>query len=53
MSGVNLKDSIELFGLKQGFGFWFRWNFIGPIQMFIWLNIIHKPYCTYHGKEKL
>jgi hypothetical protein len=40
---------VENFGLKEGFKFWFRWNFRDPIDMFIWLNITHKPYCTYSG----
>jgi len=49
MKGIILKDSIRLFGFKSGLGFWFRWSFIDPIEMFYWLNISHKPYCTYSG----
>jgi len=49
MRGIILKDSIKLFGFKDGFSFWFEWSFISPIEMFIWLNITHKPYCTYSG----
>lgn len=49
MRGIVLKDSIKLFGFKSGFGFWFRWSFVNPIEMFYWLNISHKPYCTYSG----
>lgn len=49
MRGIILKESIEQFGFKEGFSFWFRWSFKDPIQMFIWLNITHKPYCTYSG----
>ena len=49
MRGIVLIDSIRLFGFRDGFSFWFRWSFIDPIQMFVWLNITHKPYCTYHG----
>ncbi len=49
MKGIILKDTIKLFGFKDGFSFWFRWSIIDPIKLFIWLNITHKPYCTYHG----
>jgi hypothetical protein len=49
MRGIILRDSIRMFGIKHGFPFWFRWSFIDPIQMFVWLNITHKPYCPYHG----
>ncbi|MFQ6052148.1 MAG: hypothetical protein ACE5K4_10705 [Candidatus Hydrothermarchaeota archaeon] len=49
MRGIILKHSIELFGFKDGFSFWFRWSFIDPIKQFIWLNITHKPYCTFCG----
>lgn len=49
MKGIILKDSVKLFGFKSGFGFWFRLNFVDPIQKFIFLNITKKPYCTYSG----
>lgn len=49
MRGIDLKDCIELFGVKTGFLHWFEWSFKHPIQMFWWLNISHKPYCTYSG----
>ena len=49
MRGIILKDAIKQFGFKDGFGFWFQWSFKGPIQMWMWLNITHKPYCTYSG----
>ena len=49
MKGIILKDSIKLFGFKDGFGFWFRWSFISPIEHFIWLNITHKEYCLQSG----
>lgn len=49
MRGIILKDSIKLFGFKDGFSFWFRWSFIDPIKMFYWKYIIAKPLCTYHG----
>lgn len=49
MKGIILKDSIKLFGFKEGFAFWARWNIGDPIKMWIWLNIIHKPYCVYSG----
>jgi len=49
MRGINLKDSIRLFGFRDAIGFWFRWSFVDPLQMFVWLNITHKPYCTKHG----
>lgn len=49
MKGIILKDSIKLFGFKDGFSFWFRWSFIHPIQNFIWLNITHNEYCLYSG----
>ena len=44
-----LKKGIEMFGLKDGFEFWFDWEIFSPIQQFIYMNITHKPYCTYHG----
>ena len=49
MRGIVLKDVIEQFGFRTGFNLWFRWSLIDPIQMWIWLNITHKPYCTYSG----
>jgi hypothetical protein len=49
MKGVTLKNSIELFGFKQGFSFWFRWSFSDPIKMFYLKYIIGRPLCTYHG----
>ena len=55
MRGINLKEVIRMFGLKDGFSFWFRWNVIDPIQLWYWQNIIHKKYCTnagYHCKKK-
>jgi len=44
-----LKTGIELFGLKGGIKQWLDWEVIWPVQKFVWLNITHKPYCTYHG----
>ncbi len=49
MRGIQLKRVVKLFGFKEGFSFWFKWSFINPIQMFVWLNITHKEYCTYAG----
>lgn len=49
MNGVNLNDSIKLFGFRDGFKFWFTWCFKQPVQRFYWKWIIGKPYCTYHG----
>jgi len=49
MNGVDLITSINLFGFKDGFPFWFRWNFIDPIKMWYWMNISHKPYCLEYG----
>ena len=49
MKGIILRDSVRLFGFKEGFGFWFRWVFVDTIKMWIWLNITKKPYCTYSG----
>ena len=49
MRGIILIDSIKLFGFRDGFGLWFRWSFVHPIQHFIWLNITHKEYCLYSG----
>ncbi len=49
MKGIILKDTIRQFGFKDGFGFWFRWSFINPLETFVWLNITHKPYCLYSG----
>ena len=48
MKGIVLKDSIELFGLKNGFSFWFRWSFTDEIKM--WIHDIQKKgYCSQHG----
>ena len=49
MRGIILKDAIKNFGFKDGFGFWFRWSFVHPLQQFIWFNITHKSYCLYYG----
>lgn len=49
MNGIVLKDSINLFGFKQGFSFWFRWSFSDPIKMFYIKYILGGPVCTYHG----
>jgi len=49
MRGIILWDSIKMFGIRYGIPFWFRWSFIEPIHMFVWLNITHKPWCPYHG----
>jgi hypothetical protein len=49
MNGISLKDSIQQFGFKTGFGFWFRWSFRDPVQQWWWLNISHRPYCPEHG----
>lgn len=27
MKGIILKDTISMFGFKDGIGFWFRWNY--------------------------
>lgn len=44
-----LKTSIKLFGLVGGFKQWYTWEIKWPVQKFIWLNITHRSYCTYHG----
>lgn len=49
MRGIDLKTSIKLFGVRTAVPFWFKWSFIDPVEMFVWLNITHKPYCLYHG----
>lgn len=49
MSWAFLKTSIELFGIIDGLKQWFEWYIKWPIQKFIWLNIVHKPYCTFCG----
>jgi len=49
MRGIILKECVKQFGFKHGFSFWFDWSFIHPIQMFVWLNITHRPYCTWAG----
>lgn len=49
MKGIILKESIKLFGFKAGFSFWFRWFINDSIKMWIWMNITHRPYCTYSG----
>jgi hypothetical protein len=55
MRGIGLKTSVEAFGFKEGFKFWCNWSFISPFQMWLWLNITHKPYCLwagYHCQDK-
>lgn len=49
MRGIILKDTIRMFGLKEGFTFWFNWSIRYSIQQFWWLNIIHKSYCLECG----
>lgn len=49
MRGIELKDSMQLMGALDGFIFWFKWSFRDPVQMWIWLNVTHKEYCTYSG----
>lgn len=49
MKGIRLKESIEQFGFKQGFGFWFRWSFSDPIKEFVWTYLTKHPLCTEHG----
>ncbi len=49
MKGIILKDSIELFGFKEGFKFWFKWNISDPLKIFYWKYIIARPLCTEHG----
>ena len=49
MNGVNLKMSISIFGIRDGFGLWFMWSFIDPIKVFVWMNITHRQYCTEWG----
>lgn len=49
MREVKLIQSIELFGFWEGFKFWFRWCFVDPIRIWIWLNITHRTYCCYTG----
>ena len=49
MEGVELIQTIKLFGFKEGFKFWFRWSISDPIKIFYWKYIIGKPLCTYHG----
>ena len=49
MRGIILKDSIKLFGFVEGIKFCLRMNLINPIEMWVWINITHKPYCTYAG----
>ena len=49
MHGVILKDTIQTFGLVDGFKFWFGWSIKDPIKEFMYLNITHKPYCLNCG----
>ena len=49
MKGIILKDSVRLFGFKDGFSFWFKWNISDPLKIFYWKYIIARPLCTYHG----
>jgi len=49
MRGVDFLTSVKLFGLRDGFSFWLKWSVADPVEMFIWLNITHKPYCMEHG----
>jgi RNA polymerase subunit RPABC4/transcription elongation factor Spt4 len=49
MNGIELKSSIEHFGFRDGFNFWFRWIFTDPIKIFYWKYISRKPLCTEHG----
>ena len=49
MRGIELKEAVTMFGVKDGFTFWFNWSFTYPLQNFWWLNISHKTYCTQHG----
>lgn len=49
MRGIKLIETIQLIGFKRGFSFWFIWSFIDPVRMWWWLNVSHKPYCTYAG----
>ena len=49
MRGIILIDAIKLFGFKEAIGFWFKWSFIDPVEMFLWRNVIHKPWCEQHG----
>jgi len=49
MRGISLSMSMRMFGFKDGFTFWFKWSIRDPIQLFYWLNISHKPYCTECG----
>ena len=49
MRGIILKDTIRIFGLKDGFTFWFGWSIRDPIKRWYWEKIVHKEYCTYSG----
>jgi len=49
MKGIILKHAVKMFGLKDGFGFWFRWSFRDPAKVFYWKYIIGKPFCTHHS----
>jgi hypothetical protein len=44
-----LKHNVEMFGVYQGLKSFIDINFVWGIQDWTWLNITHKPYCTYHG----
>jgi len=49
MNGIVLWDSMKLFGIRDGFSFWFRWSFINPIDIFIRKNIFGLKRCEQHG----
>lgn len=44
-----LKTSVGVLGLKDGLKQFINWVYILPIKQFIWINIIHKPYCLRCG----
>lgn len=46
---MKIKDSIQLFGFKSGFKFWFKWSISDPIKIFYWKYIVAKPLCTNCG----
>ena len=45
-TGIDLMKSIELFGLRDGISFWFRWNIADEIKIFYLKTFKHKrpPY---------
>jgi hypothetical protein len=49
MKMISIKYFIESLGLIDGIKYWFDWNFIYPLKVFIWLNITHKSYCLNSG----